>query len=483
MFLAVHDDKILFQTPYNEKYDLVQKFSGATLNRVLYNGHYDFTEAGLMEKNKEKGYYDPWHLDVPFSSSTDDVPCVGVNGAWIGALHGQPCCITLYAPNHGMTTRDMGSVWKDEKGVTFTLLRPDGEDYLVFVSENVGTLTDYKFVMKIEGALTFVSSGEKKETIKDTSDQSPYTFLLRAYRFTKKRIIGIKDGKEKNVMTSMQCDSARLEEEYLIINPATVAPALTKARPEGGFDYMPDISEFGEPMISVKNAYHLLPDGAVLCEFTFKKLMDVHFERFLGAMCQHKLNVHGGGIHRYIPKLLPFTEHGNTFDFSTPLSILEDPYPDNFHTTPEYWATPDLPPDRMVDYFRDKDGHDKLCYSLGYLPIYDGEPKKRLKHLGHAHMLYRTRKYYPTFMFGDLDAFHGVAFKKFFIPEKDRASAYSIKAFGKTYIYMDLIEENTISHPAEGTVTLFEKSDGVSYEIKDGEIVARGKGYAVFITE
>ncbi len=482
MFLTVHDDKILIQTPYNEKYDLVQKFSGATLGRTLYNGHYDFTEAGLMERDKEKGYYDPWHLDVPFSSSTDDVPGVGVNGAWIGALHGQPCCVTLYAPAHGKTTRDIGSVWKDDLGVSFTLLRPVGEDYLLLVSENVGTLTDYKFVTKIEGTLTYASNGENTAAIPANDDQVT-SFLCRAYRFTKKRIVCTKDGKEKNVLGSCTCDSARLEEEYDIVNPATVAPALTKARPEGGFDYVPDLSELGEAMLRVKNVYHLLGDGTILCEFSFEKLMDVHFERTCGAMFQHKLDVHGGGIHRYIPKMLPFTEKENTFDFSSPIHMEEEPYPDNFLVTPVYWENPASPPDRVVDYFRDSEGHDKLCYSLGFLPIFDGEPQKRLRHLAHSHMLYRTRKYYPTFMCGDLDRVHGVAFKKFFVPEKDRASVYSVKAFGKTYIYMDLIEENTLSTPARGSITLYEKSDGVSCEIKNGFVVARGKGYAVFISE
>ncbi len=482
MIVMVHDDKVLVETPYNEKYDLVQKFSGATLNRTLHNGHYDFTEAGLMERDKEKGYYDPWHLDVPFSSSTDDVPCAEVNGAWIGSNHGQPACITLYAPGHGKTTRDIGSVWKDEKGVTFTLLRPEGKDYLFLISENVGTITDYKFITKIEGNLTFVSDGENTATIPQNDDQT-VTQLRRAYRFTKKRIVGIKDGKEKNVMTAFTCDSARLEEEYETMNPATVAPALTASRPEGGFDYTPDLAQFGEPMLRVKNTYHLLEDGTILCEFSFEKLMDVHFERVLGAMFQHKIDVYRGGIHRYIPKMLPFTEKGNTFDFSSPISILEDPFPDNFLVTSEYWENPASPPDRVVDYFRDSEGHDKLCYTLGFLPIFDGQPQKRLTHLEHSHMLYRTRKYYPTFMCGDLDRVHGIAFKKFFVPEKDRACAYSVKAFGKTYIYMDLIEKNTISYPTEGTVSLYEKSDGVFVEIEDGSVSAKGKGYAVFICE
>ena len=49
---------------------------------------------------------------------------------------------------------------------------------------------------------------------------------------------------------------------------------------------------------------------------------------------------------------------------------------------------------------------------------------------------------------------------------------------------MDFISENTLSVPVSGAVTLYEKSDDVSYEVKGDTIFAKGtKGYAVFICE
>ena len=100
-------------------------------------------EAGLIQKDKR----DCFHLDIPFHLSNDEVPSMQINGHWNGAGHGEPCCIALYAPSHNKTIADVGSVWKDEAGVTFTLLRVATEDHLIFVSENIGTLEDYKFIM------------------------------------------------------------------------------------------------------------------------------------------------------------------------------------------------------------------------------------------------------------------------------------------------------------------------------------------------
>ncbi len=483
MFVYFHCGTALFQTPYDEKYDLVQKFSGVTCDSVTYNSHIDFTEAGLIERDKEKGWYDPWHLDVPFSMSTDDAsPCI-INKTWLGASHGQPCCIQLYVPSHGKTLRDVGSIWKDENDVTFTLLRVINEDYLLLISLNMGTLLDYQFITKIEGALSYVSDGENTAPIAASEEQT-LAYLSRAYRFTKKRLVGVKDGKEKTIVSYMECDTARMEEDYEIVNPATVAPALTAARPAGGYTHVPDLPDFGETMFICRNTYHILEDGTVLCEFNHEKVMDIKYERCMGMMYQEKLDIFGGGTYRYLSKTLPFSEGDNGFDFSTPHPIATTPYPQCFYVTPEYWENPASPPDRVIDYFRDKEGHDRLGFVLGFLPLYDGAPEKRLEHLEHSIMLYRSRKVYPTFMSGDLKSTHGIAYKKFFKTEKDKASVYSVKAEGKTYIYMDFFEENTLKTPIAGNISLYEKSDGVVYDIRDGFLSASGKkGYAVFICD
>ncbi len=483
MYVCFHEGTALFQTKYDEKHDLVQKFSGLSCDTFTYNSHIDFTEAGLMLKDKPKALIDPWHLDIPFSSSTDDAaPCI-INNTWLGAGHGHPCCVRCYIPAHGKTLKDVGSVWKDEKDVSFTLLRIIDEDYLLFISDNIGTLLDYQFITSIESGLTYVSNGENTAPLPPAEEQG-VAYLSRAYRFTKKRIVGIKDGKEKTIVTSMECDLARMEEEYEIVNPATVAPNLRKARPDGGFTHIPDLPLFGEAMFKTKNIYHVTEDGTVLCEFYREKLMDISYERCMGAMFQEKMDVFGGGMYRHLAKTLPFTENGIDFDFTSPRCIQESPYPRCFFVTPEYWENPASPPDRIIDYFRDKDGHDRLGFVLGYLPLYDGVPEKRLEHLEHSIMVYRSRKIYPTFMSGDLTKLHGIAYKKFFAPKKDKASVYSVKADGKTFIYFDFFEENTLEFSFEGNVRLYEKSDGVSYEIKDNTICAKGsRGYATFIAE
>ena len=136
-----------------------------------------------------------------------------------------------------------------------------------------------------------------------------------------------------------------------------------------------------------------------------------------------------------------------------------------------------------MDYFRDKDGRDKLAFATGFLPLFDGEPQIRKQHLVDTVVLKFTRKHYPTFMNGDVPNLKGVGYKKYFVPQTDGASYYTVEAEGKTFIYADFFKQNTLRIPYKGSVSVLEEQ-GVSYEIKDDEIVVQGEhGYVAFVAE
>lgn len=235
-------------------------------------------------------------------------------------------------------------------------------------------------------------------------------------------------------------------------------------------------------MIHVNGVYRIEGDGTVIYHFTHTKCADVHFGTSMAAMFQEKQDAFGGGVHRYIPKLKPLITPEGTFDFSIPYDISPGPFPTNCSTPASTWESPDAPPDRIVDYLRDAEGHDRLGFACGYLPLYDGVPEIRSKTLSCAVHIIRTRKGYPFFMSGDVPGAHGIAYKKYFATDTDRASVYTIPAEGKTYIYMDFFAENTLEIPVNGKITLHEKSEGIEYKTENGILTACGeKGYAVFI--
>ena len=476
-FISIAKDVALVATPFDEKYDLINKFRGVVIDSVKYNNPVDFMESGLMRKGK----WDCWHLDVPFSISNDEAVPAYINDCWIGANHGHHCAIEIFAPEHGKTLQDVGSVWKDEQGVLFTLLRIENRDCLLFVSDVLGSAEDYRFTLFIKGGLKYVKNGKNRKRI--TLSSQRVTDLTPAIRYVRKDVFAYSNGRMERVQGTANCDYAEIQEEYEIINPATVAESLRNGRPRGGYDRLRNLADFGEPMLSCKLTYRILNDGTILVIFDYERLANVRFQRFMGVMYQEKIDVYSGGIYRYLPKTLPFLTSEGTFDFSKRVPITEKLYPKGGELTRNYWTDSQSPCDRVVDYFCDEEGRDKLAFACGYLPVFDGVAKKRKENKS-AVTLKFTRKHYPTFLEGDLSHIRGVAYKKYFIPQKNRACAYSVYFEGKTYIYVDVFGEKTLEFSACGKIRLLEKSDQISYEISNRIVKIKGNnGFAVFVCE
>lgn len=479
MFLCVYQGFALIRTRFSEKYDLIQKFRGLDNESIRYNKNVDFMESGLMQRDK----WDYWHSDIPLAINSDEGVPAFVNGSFIGGGHGHHGAVLVYAPKHGKTVADVGSLWKDDKQNVFTLLRAENEDYLLFIFDNVGkNENDYSFILQIENKLVCVEKAVHNEDI--YPQEQRVDDMRRAIRHKERRAVAFIDGKERSIIGGIDCDYAEIREEYEIINPATVAEALRKARPAGGYVEQPDLANYGKPMLSCKITYRIENDGTIFTLFDYKKLMNVHFQRFMGIMYQEKLDVYGGGIWRYFPKAQPFSTPEGTFNFSNPTPIVGHPFPKHMSLTREYWKDNGSPCERAVDYFRDKAGHDRLAFASGFLPLYDGAPEIRNKQVSNVIQLKFTRKHYPTFADGDLTNVRGIGYKKYFTPLTDGASYYKVTFEGKIYLYVDFFQDQTLNIPITKNVTLFEKSDGIAYCLKNGELTVFGEhGYAVFVEE
>ena len=476
MQVSMSKRAVLFRTYYNEEYDMIQKYCGIAEGNFEVNNTVDCIEAGLIIRDK----WDFWHSDIPLAISNDEAPAMTVNKTHIGANHGFFGAVGLYIPGHDKTLTDVGSLWKDEEGTLWTLITAK-EDVVTLISENIGeSEAKYEFKMQVAGGLSYVGGGVHDSDLGPASEAFR-TEMRPVNRHTKRRVVAFKDGKAKIVYGQEECDYAEIQEEYDVVNPVSMARALHDNRPEGGYTALPQA--MGDTMIKCKYIYRILTDGGVVVEFSYEKLQDVDFEVIMGAMYQEKLDVFGGGIYRYIPKSLPFETEEGSFDFSNLTDTgYQAAFPREKMLTKAWWADPLSPPDKMVDILRDKDGHDRMGFACGYLPVLDGVPEKRIPHLDTAIHIIRTRKGYPFFMSGDLTCAKGVAYKKYFPIDKDGAYVYTIPYDGKQYIYMDFFKDEVLEVPVSGAVTLYEKSPEISYEVKNGVLTVQGaKGYAVFI--
>lgn len=478
MYVGITKDIALFRTPFSDEYDLVQKFRGVAELGTNFNNPVDFTESGLIRLDK----WDVWHIDIPFAYSTDEAPCINVNNKHLGANHALHCAVSIYAPSHDKTVADIGSIWKDDEGTKWTLTSVK-EDALAFVSENIGESKEkYAFKDHIASKLIYVGNGKNKSPI-DADVESWKSAFAPIIRHTKRKIVAYIDGKPKVVNRAMECDYAEIHEEYDIVNPVSMLESLSKSRPRGGYK-TPFYPAMGDTMITTKWIYRIEDDGTILCDFTIKKVMDIDISIVRGAMFQEKLDTYGGGVYRYTPKTKPLKTPEGTFDFSLPCDTAPGPYPNKFNIVPQFWENANNPPDRIVDYFRNREGKDCLGFACGYLPVLDGVAKIRKNCLESAVLVSSGRKAYPIFMSGDIETAHGIAYRKYFQMPKDRASVYIIPYGGKRYIYMDFFENKTLIVPTRGNIALYEKSNNVEYKIEDDVITATAdKGYALFICD
>ena len=133
MDISLHQTRLSVRTSFDEERDLIQIFSGMKSENLDYNDPIDFRVAGLQRK----GHGDIWHVDEALAVTTDEAAPVMLLDDWMGSNHGYSCAVRAYVPAHDKTYADIGSLWEDEAGIRWTLLRVE-EDMLLFLSENVG---------------------------------------------------------------------------------------------------------------------------------------------------------------------------------------------------------------------------------------------------------------------------------------------------------------------------------------------------------
>ncbi|MBR5236243.1 MAG: hypothetical protein IKW06_02565 [Clostridia bacterium] len=464
MEISTYKGMVVFKTEFNEKFDLLQYFRAIDMEDITYHAATDFKAAGLQRK----GHMDIWHMDIALAVSTDECPPQQLNKNYMGGNHGAPFCVCVQSGDICEEDYEIGSVWLDDEGTKWMLLKTFN-NALVFISENLGTKTNFQFKKKITGKLTAYKNTKNVEAICDFK-QSLYDYTP-IIRMKKKQLVAtMADGTELYNTSVSDCVEGRIEEEYDVLNPASFFDASTD-------EYKKD----GEAIINCKICYRILNDGTITCEFENNLLQDVNYSMCMGLMFQEKCNSFMGGVCRYIPKTLPFESGGYQYDCRKPHDYAVQPFPD-LNLTPEYWENPLMPPDRVVDYFKDLNNDNVAGFAGGYLPVYDGVGEVRKDNLRYSNMVVETNKAYP--IFANLEFMkhtHGVGYRKYFDCRKNNSSLYTIDYDGATYYYIDFFAKDSLTIDVKGKqFCVVEKSENIASSEQNGVLTVSGDmGYFV----
>ncbi len=476
-----------YQTRITADYDenqylrvgLVEKLETFTNNPII-----DFGTAELVDKNTGKktslnGYY-----------SSDETNPQLINGLYIGSNHGAMGA-RVTSNNHGKTQADVGSVWTDANGIKWDLIRVEDANKLFFLQQknyNLAT-TNFGFSGNIAGPLTYVSDGVNTGSITVNSSSATQTFPSIAN--VEHTFYLVRDGEmiefDNRVSgVSYKADEVVVVEEYDIINPASIAPALRQNKPDGGYVEAPSIA-VGEPIFHYKQTLTVKADGTIFTEIDHEVLTDLNSYETYGYQFYQRANPYGGGAWRQVPGTKEFTDgKGVNWDITTPYEYTNVPgtaatnlpVPKSRTLKKADWIDSDVVPSRILDFIRDEDGKNVMGYMTGFLPIYDGEPSvRKTKTNSNIYMYDEKAKAYPIFvsssgiadktvLTAEGSRIHGVSYRKYVDLtgfEKNNTQYYTINHENMTYYYVDFIEA--------GTQTLDLEKSGCIYDLTKVESI------------
>ncbi len=499
-----------YQTKITTEYDenqnlrlgLVEKLETFTNNPIIDFGTAELVDKNTGAKTSLNGYY-----------SSDETNPQIINGLYIGSNHGAMGA-RVTANGHGKTQADVGSVWTDANGTLWDLIRVEDANKLFFLQQKTYNLAtqNFGFSGAITGPLTYVSDGVNTAPITIGSSTATQTFPSIAN--VEHTFYLVRDGEmiefdNRIAGVSYKADELVVVEEYDIINPASIAPALRENKPDGGYVEAPSIA-VGEPIFHYKQTITVKADGTIFTEIDHEVLTDINSYETYGYQFYQRANPYGGGTWRQVPGTKEFTDgKGVNWDITTPYEYtnvpgtpstnLQVPMSRTLKSTD--WIDPDVVPSRILDFIRDEDGKNVMGYMTGFLPIYDGEPSvRKTKTNSNIYMYDQKVKAYPIFvsssgiadksvLTAEGSRIHGVSYRKYVDLtgfEKNNNQYYAINHEDMTYYYVDFIEAGTQTLDLEKSgciynLTQVEVIGDITYEQVGDKIVvtSEGKGYLV----
>ncbi len=494
---AVH---MYVTSDYDEEYNLRQLF---TVNNaggeLVKNVIFDYRDAYLV--NKESGAKTQL-IGLP---TADETAPPLFPQTYLGGNHGVSFGVRVTSANHGKTYNDIGSVWLDDAGVQWTLVRVNSESELVFLSETEKKNGTWAFVKNITGTtLTYDESADNNFALNETAitiDAIAETSmqLQPAIGNRVQKMYIYRDGESSEYVEvdsiregfTVNCSKVILDETYDIMDPSKIGYHLREYRPDGGYTAPADIAEGGTPIMRYHQTITIHEDGDVTIEHDHEMLETFKSFSYYGYQYYEKADVFGGGVFRYMPGVKGITSGDRFYDFSKPFDMTNDALPGTYIASKDLWANENLAPDRTIEYYRDTDGKNRMAFVAGFVPILDAAPDVRTENISSALTMYNRTgmKVYPMLVnnaskFAQEGAkIQGVVFRHYdnLDQSTDAVTAYDVEYKDDVYYYVDFMEdaENFTLDLSKKTVAsdyeLVYKTDDVTYSIDGNKLIVSGK--------
>ena len=460
------------------------------------NGQVNFSNVWLISASSGMGEADLKTGRLIHANGDDSTPW-NINGTYIGANHGCSDARELTCKGHGRTAGDLGSIWTDEAGSQFCLIKIVDSDRLWLLACNTGKGDVWRFNRKYVGSTLRSESRAAALTFTDVRMvQLRPACRIRAQQYLLDGKTPLGDAKPAS------CRYFDIVEEYDIVNPASLLRDMT-AHPGMERDF---VADHLDGVIRNRIVYRFHPNGANVIYYDAQALQDFRLG-YMGFVQSARLHKGKYDAHEYyIPKTVPFTQDGRAHDFQTMVDYSARPQsPLRFQPANNNVEDPQNLPERFIQFLGRREGGQtvrQVGYALGYSLIHGlTRPAERAKNANRAIMLYTSSKSYPVAIDGKMarivpagTRFHCVAYRQYFRPgAQGRATCvYWHEEKDDTVIYIDYhqsVERDVVrlpGHLAGKALAVVEKTESVTLHtaeiVPDAGVVLSvrgGYGYVV----
>ena len=485
---------------YDEEYELCQllKVNNAG-DELIKNVIFDFLGAELIDKKSGE------KKQMVKTLAADENPALWFSRTYLGGNHGVSYGVRVNSPSHGKTYADIGSVWEDDKGVKWTLVRVTNENELLFLSETTkDSMNNWNFTKDITGTTliydadfdnNFAANSANIEiaSILETNVQvqpsiGNRSMTMYVYRDGECTVYNNVDSIREAF--TINCSKVVLFEKHDIMDPSKIGYNLRLHRPEGGYTSPADIGNTGTPIMHYTRKTTVYEDGDVVEEFDHELLEDLRSVNYNGTQYYEKADVFGGGVYRYLPGVKDVEIDGVTYKFTEPYLMTDNYYP-GYMAKKNTWTDPDYAPDRTTEYYRDVNGKNRMAYVHGFIPIGDAAYGVRKDNISdYAYVMYDRTGYKVYPMFADVQKFTvagarftGSSFRHYdnLDQSTDKVTAFDVEYNDDVYYYIDFMadEENFTLDLNQKSILadaeLVYKSSDVTYTVEGNTLTVSGK--------
>ena len=282
--------------------------------------------------------------------ASDDICPAYINGSYIGGNHGWNKVYVVIANEHGKTTEDIGARYsKGEYAYKLVIMRVVDENTLWMAYEGTNNLNP------ISGNLVYVDNGQSTSDISVNSASLIGNFY-GSVKEASYKLLG--DNKELIEDGTYNFKEFSLIENYDILDFISIVNAVISNRPQGGYSDTPIYQNLPgvETLATRAVTYKFMSNGTCLVGTSLyaRKTLSLSFDGVVQCM--------RAGNKIYVPKVLPITKDGITYDFTKISDWAASGNPTLTYPT-STWEDIDNAPDRIIN-FQSSTG---FCAMLGYI--------------------------------------------------------------------------------------------------------------------